>query len=297
MVSQKRRRFGFLRWWLAVVVVGLGVGIAGWSDLRKWLTWVEKKHFERMGRQGPLVVFDRGRWSEIHDSLWYRRLSMKRRDHWSQIHLEVLRLAPDAYRLQPWYGKPQTVGQVLQATHALAAINGGIFDPQRRPLGLFKQEGILINRSLNRRSIDGVFFLRRGQIGIERGAKFRHEGVTWAFQSAPLLIAEGQKIPIIRYADKVDRRSALCIDHRGHLLLMATRGFLNGLTYREMGDLMQEAEEKGGFGCRWGLNLDGGNSTQMGVRLPSSKGPSIRGFEAVPLFFLIFARSKSQALR
>ncbi|MCB9637888.1 MAG: phosphodiester glycosidase family protein [Myxococcales bacterium] len=279
--------------WLVKLLIALGLVIAvllvvAPSYVLKPLRWVEKKHFARLGDKGPLLLLQGGKWQKIAPALWKRRMSFRRKDHWSKIHLRLVRLDPQRYKIKLWYGKPQRIGWIMENTNALVAINGGLFDPERRPLGLFKQEGQVVNAHLHKRTIDGVFLIQKPQrLSIRPGKGFQHKDSYEAFQSSPLLVYQGKRRLLQKYSWKVDRRSALCLDKQGHLLLMATEGYLNGLSYYELGLLMSQPTARGGLGCHAGLNLDGGGSVQWAVRTKEKRWEGIRGMDATPLYLLI----------
>jgi hypothetical protein len=92
----------------------------------------------------------------------------------------------------------------------------------------------------------------------------------------------------------VDRRSALCIQDEYHLIWLATEGYFNGLSYHEMGLWMSQSPKQGGLGCREGLNLDGGGSTQWAVRHQDGRMERIGGMEATPLYLLAVPRSHKE---
>ncbi len=290
------KRFSrMLRWFGAstLFLFVVGAALLWWSP--RWilrpLRWLERKHFAHVGDKGPLRVVHAGRWEQIKPKLWKRRMHFRRKDHQSAIYLRLVRLDPAAYKIKLWYGKSRRIGWMMKHTDALVAINAGLFDPQRRPLGLFKQDGKLINAHLHKRSVDGVFSIQGNQrIEILPGRGFSHHSSRDAFQSSPLLVRQGKRQPLRKQSWKVDRRSALCIDDTGHLLLMATEGYFNGLSYYEMSLLMSRPATQGGLQCRAGLNLDGGGSVQWAVRTRSNTWEGIQGIDATPLYLLINAR-------
>jgi uncharacterized protein YigE (DUF2233 family) len=109
--------------------------------------------------------------------------------------------------------------------------------------------------------------------------------VDWAFQSAPLLVANGQRRRLPTKSWKVDRRSAVCIDRQKRIVLMATSGLINGLSFYELSLLMAMSVKRGGLGCHWGLNLDGGSSAQWAVK--TRGGLQVTAGIPVPSFLLI----------
>lgn len=275
-------------------VIALTVIILSWSFGKTGLRWAKNKYFDRLGTHGQLRTIRSGRWEQWSAGFWVRNVVMKRSRHWGRLAVRLARIDPRYHDIRLWRGKPKTINWIMRKTKAIVAINAGLFDPRYRPLGLLKKDGIVINRHLHKRKVDGVFFVKNDQIGVARGRGFKHKGVRTAFQSAPFLVEKGKRRAINQKPWRVDRRSALCIDRDGRLLLFATDGLINGLSYYELGLLMSKRAKEGGLGCWQGLNLDGGSSTQWAVR-GKKKHLVIRGVEAVPLYLLVFPKKNSEA--
>ncbi len=275
-------------WWIALLLLLL---VAWWqrSTIRTVLRWVEKRYFAYIADNGPLIYVQRGRWDMIQQGLWVRSIVYKRKHHWSKIRLFLVRMDPKYMQLKVWWGKPKRIRWIMRNTPALAAINGGPFDPSYRPWGQFKQAGRLFQKHLFRRDSDGVFYIRSNRIGIATAQGWKHKGSTTVFQSSPLLVVRGQRARLSRSKWRVDRRSALCIDQKGRLLMMTTDGLFNGLSYYELSLLMAAPSKRGGFHCKWGLNLDGGSSSQWAVR-QKKQMTVISGIEKTPLYLLILPR-------
>lgn len=282
------------RWRWALVLVLFVAGFLWWERkaVRHGLRWVEKRYFAYIGDSGPLVVVKRGAWKQWHPGVWMRSIVYKRKRHWSRIHLYITRVDPKQVRLHVWRGKPRHVRWIMQHTEALAAINGGPFLPSKKPWGLFKHQGRLLQKHLFQRNNDGVFYVEKGNVGIASARNWKHEGRSYAFQSAPLLVAEGKRRALPRASRwRVDRRSALCVDPHGHLLMMTTDGFFNGLSYYEMGLLLAASYKRGGFQCQWALNLDGGASSQWAFR-QNDETTVVSGLEKTPLYLLVLPWSR-----
>ena len=230
--------------------IGFGVlGVRTLGGLKPTLRWLERRYFAHLGDSGALRFVERGRWEEWHKGLWVRTSRLKRERHWSHVTLRITRFDPSKYTIKLWHGKRRSIHWIMRHTKAIAAINGGVFDPKNRPLGLWIQDGKRRNTRLNKRRIDGVFYETPKHIGITFGRLFKHKKSRWAFQSAPMLVARGHRLSLKR-SWVVDRRSACCIDKKGNVLLMTTDGFFNGLSFHELGLLMRLSAHEGGLSCQ-----------------------------------------------
>lgn len=288
LLSYLSKKMSRRRWILVVLLLLVGVAFLGRRWFKPLLRWVERRYYAHLGDSGPLQFIKRGTWRQHRPGMWLRTDLLKRKRHWSRVRLYTARFSPEHFRVDLWVGKPKKVGWIMRRTDAVAAINGGLFDTRRRPLGLLKWRGRVRNRHLHRRRIDGVFFADKKHFGIAPGRGFRHAAFATAFQSAPMLVARGRRVPLHR-PWIVDRRSALCIDHKGNLLLTITGGLLNGLSFYELSLLLVAKPKQGGFSCRWALNLDGGSSSQWAVKTPLELS-QVSGLEAVPLYLLVYPR-------
>lgn len=299
--KQKKQTKRRSLWWLWIVA---GLVLAGalyvWrGKVRVVLRWVERRYFAHIGDKGPLQRVQVAPWKERAPGMWTRSIVFKRKRHWSRIRLQMMRLVPEKFELRVWWNrKPRRVRWVMKKTKALAAINAGFFAPTYRPLGFLKTHKGLIRKRMLRRGIDGVFFVRKGkkgrEVGVATGRGFRLpvSSLELAFQGAPLLVVAGQRRRIGGESWRVDRRSALCLTKKGQIILMATSGLFNGLSLYELSLLMAAPVSHGGFGCHWGLNLDGGSSSQWAVRTPNR---IIGTFGiAVPMYLLIHPRTKQK---
>ncbi len=229
-----------------------------------------------------------GRWKKIHRGVWLRERVFKRRKHWSRITLRIVRFDPELYSVELYWGEPKFASQIIGIEGVIAAINGGPFLPNNRPWGLFVSLGEKISDKLIARKYDGICRIKGGKVKLEMASKWdrKIERGMSVFQSSPMFVYDAKPVPLPPRPWKVDRRSAICIDRRGFILLFSTLEKFNGLSYYELRRLMQFSEKRGGFSCRWALNLDGGSSSQMGVKV-GGKLLVADGQKPSPLYLLL----------
>lgn len=162
-----------------------------------------------------------------------------------RFRAEVVFLGPAAVK---------TASALRRDLAAVAAINGGFFDEDRRSLGLRITGGR--TASPLRRGVDwGVLVLRAGHAAIVHSRDFRADPrTTGAIQVGPRLLTAGQPL---RLKPQTARRSAVALDREGRTLtLVVSPGPI------EAGRL---AERLAGLGFDSALLLDGGASTQVSV--------------------------------
>ena len=176
--------------------------------------------------------------------------------HAFKIDLEVAEL-----RLIP-AGEPpvrRTVEQIVAPYPLVVASNASFFDTEGRAMGLAVDEGRVMVSS-NRRSwgalvIDG----NRGQIML--GADIRDlPGHRVIVQGIPRLLVGG-KVPPLK--PQMAERTAVCAEGSIVVLVVSTKAEATAFAR-----FLADPPDQGGLGCRDALNLDGGPSTQLVVKLP-----------------------------
>jgi uncharacterized protein YigE (DUF2233 family) len=81
-----------------------------------------------------------------------------------------------------------------------------------------------------------------------------------AIQAGPRLVVNG-KVPKLK--SEISQKTAIGINRKGEVILLTT---LYPFSVNELAKLMAKPESKGGLGCRYALNLDGGSSSQLYAR-------------------------------
>ena len=176
--------------------------------------------------------------------------------HIFKIDLDVAEL-----RLVPAGGPSsrRTVSQIVAPYPAVVAINASFFDKDGRAMGLAIDEG----RSMGagRRQSWGALVVEGSKARITLGAEIGD-------QLAPRLIVQG--IPRLVVGGKVPglkpqlaERSAVCARGSVVSLVVSTKAETPAFAR-----FLAESSDKGGLGCVDALNLDGGPSTQLVVKLP-----------------------------
>lgn len=192
-------------------------------------------------------------------------------------------------RFDDLYGAPQSVGvldcdlatarlafvpaekglertSVIAArSRAVAAVNGGYYSKEGRPLGILKIDGLLLSPAAE----------GRGALGVDAAGALlfaRLDGGDWpearhALGGVPLLLENGV-VPDMtreRAAHLVARhpRTAAGTTASGRALLVVVDGRSSraaGMSCAELADFLKT------LGCVWALNLDGGGSSTLWVR-------------------------------
>ena len=177
--------------------------------------------------------------------------------HAFKIDLDVAEL-----RLVP-AGNPsvrRTVEEIVAPYPAVVAVNASFFDKDGRAMGLAVDEGRVMAAAKRRNwgalVIDGA----RGRILL--GADIQDHSVhRLVVQGIPRLLVGGR---VQQLKPQTAERTAVCAEESVLILVVSTRADATAFAR-----FLADPPDKGGLGCRDALNLDGGLSTQLVVKLPA----------------------------
>lgn len=181
---------------------------------------------------------------------------------------------------------PQPLARIARPLAGdFAAINGGFYDEKLLPMGLVVSAGAEHAR-LRRGGGSGVFFVNARGPGIaHRDEALLRQPLNEAVQSIDRLVDESEVLVNARPDLPRDARSAVAIDWRGRVHLVAAvddraiaaevggrtqlgpESTTVGPTLWQLADFLARPVLEGGLGARYALNLDGGFSTALEVRL------------------------------
>jgi hypothetical protein len=177
--------------------------------------------------------------------------------HAFQIDLDVAQL-----RLIPAGDPPlrRTVEQIVAPYPVVVAANASFFDTDGRAMGLAVDEGRVMVPS-NRRAwgalvIDGT--QGRIMLGADIQNPLDHRLIV---QGIPRLLIGG-KVPPLK--PQVAERTAVCAGGNIVVLVVSTK-----VEATAFARFLADPPDRGGLGCWDALNLDGGPSTQLVVKLPA----------------------------
>jgi hypothetical protein len=192
------------------------------------------------------------------------------------IRFDLARFAAEVVVLGP--DRPRTAAALREEMGGSAAVNGGFFDEDWRPLGLRIMSGKTMV-ALRPRVDWGVLFLRRGRARIVHSREFRPDPtIEQAIQVGPRLVVDGQPL---RLKPQVARRTAVALDREGRwMTLIATHA---------PADAMRLAELLVQLGFDSAVMFDGGPSSQLSAAL-GDLHLELRGGYAVPDVLLMRPR-------
>lgn len=170
-----------------------------------------------------------------------------------------------------------TAEQAAATYGALAAINGGFFTPQGKPLGLLIETGTP-RGSLNKSSLgSGIFISPKGNPSIIRREVYTKKQTHWnaynLLQTGPMLAENGQTISGLSKTNNRPR-SFIAWDGQHHWMI----GHASSCTLADL-SLALAGRNLAGVTIKVSVNLDGGRSSDLWVssRIQGG-GKSHRGF-------------------
>jgi hypothetical protein len=177
--------------------------------------------------------------------------------HAFRIDLDVaeLRLVPAGGPLSR-----RTVEEIVAPYPAVVAINASFFDKEGRAMGLAVDEGRLI--ASGKRQSWGALVVKDKKALIVLGGDINdHLAHRLIVQGIPRLVVGGKVQQLKR---QLAERTAVCAQDNVIVLVVSTKAETTAFAR-----FLADPPEKGGLGCEFALNLDGGPSTQLVVKLPA----------------------------
>lgn len=233
-------------------------------------------------------------WSKAANGLQYRYVELNSGSRLSKkffaAKIDLTRHKVKALRAQDFGKKTMTAREICSDANALLCINASFFDEKHSPLGLLISSGIAFQKAhLSGDTLTGVFASTRKSYSIlgreDAGAELFLE----AIQAGPRLVNNAGIVEDIN-EQVTSRRSGICLAENGVPTFIASDPDSWPATLSEFARVMLMPE----LGCREGLNLDGGGSSQLFLRSDTGKSINqgeflvdIRGSDEVPVFLAV----------
>ena len=164
------------------------------------------------------------------------------------------------------------VAEIVAQYPAVVAINASFFDTDGRAMGLAVDEGRVLGSG--KRRTWGALVIDDRNARIMLGAEIKDDhGYRLVVQGIPRLVVGGKIQPL---KPQLAERTAVCAKGNVVVLVVSTKAETTPFAR-----FLADPPDQGGLGCRDALNLDGGPSTQLVVRLPTLR-LSVPGGWGVP---------------
>jgi uncharacterized protein YigE (DUF2233 family) len=154
------------------------------------------------------------------------------------------------------------LGSASAKRGALAAVNGGYFQPDKTPLGLVVRQGAQIHRFEKGKLLSGVVSATANGVAIQRAGAFKlTPAVREALQAGPFLVEGGKPIAGLN-STRSAARTVVFQDAKGRAGVLICKS----ATLAETAALLATADIFPEGRIVRALNLDGGSSTALWVR-------------------------------
>jgi hypothetical protein len=174
----------------------------------------------------------------------------------------------------------RAVAQIVAPYPVVVAINASFFDTEGKAMGL-AVDGGRVMADAKRRSW-GALVIDDRNARIVLGAEIKDDhAYRLVVQGIPRLVVEGKIQPL---KPQLAERTAVCARGRVVVLVVSTKAETTPFAR-----FLADPPNQGGLGCHDALNLDGGASTQLVVKLPALS-LSIPGGWGVPNALVVAPR-------
>lgn len=212
----------------------------------------------------------------------YRQGSAK-----GQIWLVTVEASQARLSLYPAEGQAKPLTDLIDPIDAesdFAAINGGFYD-EKGPLGLVVADGHEY-KALRKDGGSGIFLVAGGQPDIVHRDRFQPpDDMEMAVQSIDRLVSDGRALVKRRSEMPRDARSVVAVDglgsvyflaifderaiasSEGNFLRLSRQSTETGATLYALAEFLARPISEGGLQVKHALNLDGGFSTAVRVRI------------------------------
>lgn len=153
-------------------------------------------------------------------------------------------------------------GSAAQKRGALAAVNGGYFQPDRTPLGLVVRQGVEIHPLQKAKLLSGVLAVAGERIALQRTAGFKTtSGIREALQAGPFLIDGARPVAGLNQTRSA-ARTVVFMESSGRCGFLTCRS----ATLAAMAEILSTPLLVPEGKITRALNLDGGSSSALWVR-------------------------------
>ena len=214
-----------------------------------------------LGGQAAKASAD-GVWQKIDEGFEVMSMKLEGQANETPSKLKILRINPERFQIRVIDSRAfgvdrMEIKSLARRAQALAAINGGFFLPDHRPLGILIVDGRQANPL--RKADWGIFLMQNNRPRIIHTQEFqKEESITQAIQVGPRLVVEGREKIMKK---QLARRSALGITRNQQVILLNTED--TEVYFQDLARIFRLPAAEGGLDCPDALALDGGGSAQM----------------------------------
>lgn len=213
----------------------------------------------------------------------FQRITLAAGSQKAELHLVAFRTAKHRLAVLDNASGAASLASASEAAGAVAAVNGGYFHPDRRPLGLVLSAGHTVHALEKARLLSGLVLAGQERVSLVRVAQYAPaKWIHDALQAGPFLIDGGKPVAGLNATRTAARTVVLTPKTPGRAALAICKW----VTLAEMAQILALPDLIPGDPVSRALNLDGGSSTGMWVRQEGGafyvrEGRDVRNYLAV----------------
>jgi len=178
------------------------------------------------------------------------------------VRSSLKRYSVSVLRAEDFGRKRANVETLCNLAKGSACINANFFDEKGDPLGLVVNKANVYRKMhWGGKTLNGVFLASRSGPIITNRANAPTSIALEAIQAGPMLIENSKIVEGIRESSPASRRSGICINSSGDLLLFIATANFSKIPI----EAIQAILKRPGIDCVSAPNLDGGGSAQLFV--------------------------------
>ena len=160
---------------------------------------------------------------KIDDGFEFKSVHMEGEPYQSPMKMKILRISLEKFQVRVLDTRAFGAGrlevkELARKAQAVAAVNGGFFQPDYRPLGLIIADGKEVNPLRN--ADWGIFLVQGNSPRIIHTREYLPNGnISQALQVGPRLVVNGRELQMKK---QTARRSALGVTTKDKLILLNT---------------------------------------------------------------------------
>jgi exopolysaccharide biosynthesis protein len=195
------------------------------------------------------------------EPLEFHRIELRKEAHTADLHAIAFSTKRHGFAVMDDPHDAFTLATASKKRGALAAVNGGYFHPDRRPLGLVVRQGREIHGLERARLLSGLLVATPKRTALLRVGEFKAgSNISEALQAGPFLVDDGRAVAGLD-AVRPAARTVVLGDGSDRFALLIS----SPVTLAELGAILAAPKTVPAFRVVRALNLDGGSSTGMWV--------------------------------
>ena len=170
---------------------------------------------------------------------------------------------PQRLNLLPNFEQKISSTELFENNNCQLLINGGFYDENNQPLGLFFTNGQLLKKEIKSALFNGFLFQNKdNEIFIE--ATSPSNSIVWGLQTGPMLIVNNQPLKITLVKDQRARRAVAVLNQKKELSFLVITGLESlaiGPYLADLPLLLEKIGQELNEDFQAAINLDGGTAS------------------------------------